>query len=93
MKTKWFGKVISGKMNLSESGRIASQMWYEIPVHFPYIDLDAFIVMPDHIHGIIVINRSIGPSIGALHATPLPPRDITQPANEIMPSDFQSFIH
>jgi REP element-mobilizing transposase RayT len=54
-------------MHLSEIGHIASQMWYELPDHFPFIGLDAFVVMPDHIHGIIVINRSIGPSIaGAL---------------------------
>ena len=70
---EWFGNVIIGKMYLSEIGNIASQMWYEIPVHFPFIDLDAFVVMPNHIHGIIVINRFIGtPIVGALHATPLP---------------------
>ena len=58
---------------MSEIGQIASKMWYEIPVHFPFIGLDAFVVMPDHIHGIIVINRSIEiPLVGALHATPLP---------------------
>jgi putative transposase len=87
MKIEWFGKVIDGKMHLSEIGRIASQMWYEIPVHFPFIGLDAFIVMPDHIHGIIVINKFIGSSTaGALHATPLPHHDTTHPANEIMSS-------
>jgi REP element-mobilizing transposase RayT len=59
-------------MHLSEIGQIASQVWYEIPVHFPFIDLDAFAVMPNHIHGIIVINRFIEkPIVGALHATPL----------------------
>jgi REP element-mobilizing transposase RayT len=68
---EWFGKVINSKMHLSEIGQIASQVWYEIPVHFPFIGLDAFVVIPDHIHGIIVINRSIRKSIvGALHATP-----------------------
>ena len=77
-KTEWFGSVINGKMHLSEIGHIASQMWYEIPVHFPFIGLDAFVVMPDHIHGIIVINRFIGtPIVGALHATPLPQHDAT----------------
>ena len=75
--------LINGKMHLSEIGRIASQMWYEIPVHFPFIGLDAFVVMPDHIHGIIVINKYAGPTIaGALHATPLHPHDATPPANE-----------
>jgi hypothetical protein len=72
MKNDWFGKVINGKMHLSEIGRIAFKMWYEIHVHFLFIDLDAFIVMPDHIHGISVINRSAGTPIArALHATPL----------------------
>jgi len=81
----WFGKVIDSKMHLSEIGHIAAHMWYEIPVHFPFIGLDAFVVMPDHIHGIIVINRSIENSIvGALHATPLPQNDATRLSNEPM---------
>jgi REP-associated tyrosine transposase len=46
-------------MHLSEIGQIASKIWLEIPVHFPFIGLDAFVVMPDHIHGIIVINSSV----------------------------------
>ena len=41
--------------------------------------------MPDHIHGIIVINRFIGtPVVGALHATPLPPDDAADLSNETM---------
>ena len=84
-KTEWFGRVINGKMDLSEMGHIASQMWYEIPVHFPFIDLDAFVIMPNHIHGIIVINRFIRtPIVGALHATPLLPNDATDQSNETM---------
>jgi REP element-mobilizing transposase RayT len=72
-KKEWFGNVINSKMYLSEIGQIASQMWFEIPVHFPFIVLDAFVVMPNHLHGIIVINGVIGtPIVGALHATPLP---------------------
>jgi REP element-mobilizing transposase RayT len=59
-------------MHLSEIGHIASQLWFEMPVHFPFIGLDAFVVMPNHIHGIILINR-----VGALHATPLHPHDTT----------------
>jgi len=86
-KTEWFGNVINSKMHLSEIGQIASKLWLEIPVHFPLIGLDAFVVMPDHIHGIIVINRSISPSIvEALHATPLPPHDTTHLADKTMSS-------
>jgi putative transposase len=84
---KWFGHLINGNMHLSEIGQIASQMWYEIPVHFPFIGLDAFVVMPNHIHGIIVINRSIvKPMVGTLHATPLLPHGTTHLADKTMSS-------
>ena len=82
---EWFVNVINSKMYLSEIGHIASQMWCEIPVHFPFIGLDAFVVMPNHIHGIIIINRSVEkPIVGALHATPLPPPDAKFLKNETM---------
>jgi len=77
-KKELFGNVINSKMYLSEIGQIASNLWREIPVHFPFIGLDVFVVMPNHIHGIIVINRFIGtPMVGALHATPLLSHDTT----------------
>jgi REP element-mobilizing transposase RayT len=54
-------------------------------VHFPCIGLDTFVVMPDHIHAIIIINRFIGtPIVGALQATPLPPHDAAYSVNETM---------
>ena len=55
----YFGKITEGKMNLSESGKMANHIWYEIPKHFSFVLLDEFVVMPDHIHGIIIINKSI----------------------------------
>jgi REP element-mobilizing transposase RayT len=84
---EWFGNLINGNMHLSKIGHIAYQLWYEIPVHFPFIGLDAFVVMPNHIHGIIVISQSVGtPIVGALHATPLPPNDATHLVNKTMSS-------
>ena len=53
----YFGKIENGKMILSASGVIAERYWREIPKHFPFVDLDVFIIMPDHMHGIIIINR------------------------------------
>ena len=47
-------------MRLSETGQIAEQYWYEIPIHFPFVELDAFVVMPNHVHGIVVINKIDG---------------------------------
>ncbi|MGD1043949.1 MAG: transposase [Bacteroidota bacterium] len=55
-----FGKIIEEEMRLSSIGEIAQRCWQEIPNHFPNIELDAFVVMPNHIHGIIVINPLVG---------------------------------
>jgi REP element-mobilizing transposase RayT len=84
---EWFGNVINSKMHLSEIVQIASKMWREIPFHFLCIDLDAFVVMPNHIHGIIIINRSIRtPVVGSLHATTLLQHDATHLVNKTMSS-------
>jgi putative transposase len=50
-----FGQIENDEMLLSETGQMATQYWHEIPSHFPFIKLDEFIIMPNHIHGIIVI--------------------------------------
>jgi putative transposase len=50
-----FGRTENELMQLSEFGEIASQCWKEIPERFPSVKLDEFTVMPDHLHGIIVI--------------------------------------
>jgi len=53
----YFGEIVDGKMQLSEIGKFAEKYWYEIPKHFPFVKLDAFVVMPNHIHGIIIIDK------------------------------------
>ena len=50
-----FGRVCENGMQLSEAGKIAHRCWEEIPLHFPHTALDEFIIMPDHMHGIVVI--------------------------------------
>ncbi len=41
----------------SPLGTIALACWLEIPQHFPFVRLDAFVVMPNHVHGILVIDK------------------------------------
>ena len=53
----FFGEINNGEMVLSDIGKFADHFWSKIPDHFPYIILDAFVVMPDHIHGIIIIDN------------------------------------
>lgn len=42
---------------LTQIGDIANQYWKDIPKHFPFVELDAFVIMPDHIHGILFLTR------------------------------------
>ena len=44
-------------MDLSALGQAARDCWNEIPAHFPFVVLDAFVIMPNHVHGIIVIDK------------------------------------
>ena len=50
-----FGDVVKGKMRLNSLGYIAFTYWQAIPDHFAHIQLDVFVVMPNHLHGILVI--------------------------------------
>ncbi len=51
----YFGNVVDGRVELSAAGEIANKFWQEIPSHFPHVVLDKFVIMPNHMHGIIVI--------------------------------------
>ena len=53
----YFGEIINGKMRLSKIGESAEKCWIEIPKHFPFVKLDEFVLMPNHIHGIIEIAK------------------------------------
>ncbi len=57
-KKCFFGEVMQGEMQLSPIGEIAQKFWYEIPNQFSNCDIDVFCVMPNHIHGILIINQT-----------------------------------
>lgn len=61
----YFGKILNGRMILSKTGIIVNDFWLAIPFHFSHITLDEFIIMPDHLHGIIIINSVQAPKLGA----------------------------
>jgi putative transposase len=52
-----FGTITNGEMNLSPLGQSALDCWNEIPAHFPFVELGEFVVMPNHVHGIVAINK------------------------------------
>ena len=55
----FFGKIVDNQMVLSDIGQIVYDNWYKIPQFSPHIVLDEFVVMPNHIHGILAIVQSV----------------------------------
>ena len=87
-----FGDVVDGKMVLNGAGRVAQTCWLEIPNHFPNVHLDAFIIMPNHIHGIIfIINDEMGKSVGVQNFEPLQ-RSNQNKYQQIIPHSIGSII-
>ena len=66
-----FGDIREGKMVLNECGEIVSLKWKNIPAHFGNVELDEFVIMPNHIHGIIIIVDTIVGAKHSLNASPL----------------------
>jgi putative transposase len=55
-RTCLFGEVTDGAMRLNSAGELAATVWNSMPERFPEIELDMFVVMPNHLHGIIVLS-------------------------------------
>lgn len=51
----YFGQIQNGQSVLSDIGQIVLDNWFKIPQFSPHIVLDEFVVMPNHIHGILAI--------------------------------------
>ncbi|MBN1415394.1 MAG: transposase [Bacteroidales bacterium] len=78
-RINYFGDIVDNEMVLSDIGKMAVEYWLRIPVHLPFVELDEFIVMPDHIHGIIVIENTIPtnqspPILKNIHMTTISPK-------------------
>lgn len=55
-----FGQVNNGEMILNGNGNIVYRHWLDLPNHFWNCQLDEFVVMPNHLHGIVIINNQVG---------------------------------
>jgi len=64
-----FGHVIDGMMLPNDSGKIAVSCWHDLTTHYEYVGLDAFVVMPNHVHGIIILRH---PDDGGAGLKPAP---------------------
>jgi putative transposase len=57
VETQYFASQNIASLHKTPIGEIAYNNWLDIPNHFSFVELDEFVVMPNHIHGIIVINK------------------------------------
>ena len=80
----YFGKIENGKMCLSHVGILADVFWHEIKNHSKNVELDSFVVMPNHIHGILILdgNNNDGNAVETTHALSLQQQQSLQPTNE-----------
>jgi putative transposase len=69
-KEHHFGHITTGQMVLNEIGQIAHNRWEMIPEFFPSVELNDYVVMPNHIHGILFLNDTHDkqPTIGSIIA-------------------------
>jgi putative transposase len=57
-REKYFGRLSNNAVILSKIGEIASASWKMIPDHFRNTEISEFVIMPDHVHGIIIIGKA-----------------------------------
>jgi len=67
-----FARIAGGTMELTEAGRVAEACWRAIPEHFPNVCAKEFVVMPDHVHGLVRLPKMEGAE-RAKHFSPIPP--------------------
>ena len=84
-----FGDVVDGATRLNDVGRVVETCWEAIPDHFPHAGLDAYIVMPNHIHGIVWITAA-AMIVGAKNLSPLPDASRRQKSPPPSASSFQT---
>jgi putative transposase len=70
-----FGNIVDRCMYLNEAGHLLATQWHDIPARFAGVEIDTFVVMPNHVHGIIVlpdaangVTAKVGPALGEVVA-------------------------
>jgi REP-associated tyrosine transposase len=58
------GEVVAGEMRRNDAGAIALAVWSDLPRHYTHVQVDAFVAMPNHVHGIIVLTDDVDADVG-----------------------------
>ena len=84
----YFGEIVDGVMNLTDVGRFADEQFINVTAHYPYAEIPVWVVMPDHIHAMVIIDHDKIPyerrivgfdSVGSRRATT--PQEQNQQSN------------
>lgn len=62
-KRHLFGAVCNERMHLNDAGNVITKTWNILPTRFPTVKLNEFVIMPNHLHGIIVISNTPDPTL------------------------------
>jgi putative transposase len=74
-----FGNISNKKMNCNNWGKIAHECWQQIPIHFPDVEIEQFVIMPNHVHGIVVLkNDKMNDNVGNKYIYSLTKKETTK---------------
>ncbi|MBI5081703.1 MAG: hypothetical protein HZB17_10420 [Chloroflexi bacterium] len=71
-----FGEIVDDAMSLNDYGKIVEEEWLKSAEIRKELELDAYVIMPNHLHGIVVINNDGGLTVGATGQSPLIPTTV-----------------
>jgi len=91
-KRPYFGIIGDGVVQLSAMGEIAISYWMEIPEHFSSVGIDEFVVMPNHVHGIVVIRSDAISRVETPHVASLLPEEDKRQFGPLKPGSLSKII-
>lgn len=91
LKQDLFGEIVNGEMRLNPLGEIVESCWLELPEHFQHAKLDAFVIMPNHVHFIVWLEATPVP-VGATHCAPLHDRTAHGDRRNVAPGSLGAVV-
>ena len=86
-----FGRIEKNEMVLSGLGEAVRKCWIEIPHHFPNIEIETYVVMPNHLHGILALNPKLPDAFRRPRSIPLTAESFGKPVSGSIPTIIRSF--
>ena len=86
-----FGEAVDGRMNLTPLGEAVWECWHAIPEHFPFVLLGEFVAMPNHVHGIVIIDKPVVETQDFASLRPNQPQNRFGPQSQNLASIVRGF--